>query len=412
MKFHHAELANGLQVIAETNEQAHSVAVGFFVKTGSRDETPTEAGLSHFLEHMVFKGTPRRDAIAVNRDFDRIGAKHNAQTSEEDTIYHVTCLPEYLGTAFDVLSDILRPTLDAGEFETEKKVILEEIHMYNDNPMMVAYEAAKEEHFAPHPLGGSVLGTVGTVSALSIDQMRDYFARRYSPRNIVLAVAGNTDWDRVMELAEAKCGGWSGEPASRALSPASGHAGFRPILRKDDHQMTLIGVADGPPLESDDRYAASMLATILGDHSGSRLYWELIDPGLADGADFSYQDFNGAGAFFTFLSCDPEQAQENIDLVARIFRDFAEEGPTEDELDQARNKVLSRLVLRSERPMGRLMPLGYHWAYRREYMPTEKEVALYSSVTVEDVRRVLADYPLLPMTLVTAGPMVELTPPR
>src|SRR5580700_8231425 len=130
MAFHQTTLDNGLQVIAELSDRAHSVAAGFFVKTGSRDESGELAGVSHFLEHMTFKGTPRRDALAVNRDFDRVGAKHNAQTSEEDTFYHVTCLPEYLPQAFEVLSDILRPTLRGEDFETEKKVIVEEIRMY------------------------------------------------------------------------------------------------------------------------------------------------------------------------------------------------------------------------------------------------------------------------------------------
>src|SRR5919202_2999295 len=160
MAFHHHVLANGLTIIGELNDQAHSVASGFFVKTGSRDETAEVAGVSHFLEHMVFKGTPRRDALAVNRDFDRVGAKHNAQTSEEDTFYHVSCLPEYLPRAFDVLSDILRPTLREEDFDTEKQVIIEEIKMYLDNPMSVAYEAAKSAHFGTHPLGNSILGTV------------------------------------------------------------------------------------------------------------------------------------------------------------------------------------------------------------------------------------------------------------
>src|SRR6266446_6864580 len=173
MPFHHSTLDNGLQVIAELNEQARSVATGFFVKTGSRDESPEVAGVSHFLEHMVFKGTPRRDALAVNRDFDRVGAKHNAQTSEEDTFYHVTCLPEYLPQAFDVLSDILRPSLREEDFETEKKVIIEEIRMYLDNPMSVAYEAAKAAHFGSHPLGQSILGTVGSITGLQVEQMRD-----------------------------------------------------------------------------------------------------------------------------------------------------------------------------------------------------------------------------------------------
>src|SRR5690242_18774777 len=164
LHFHHTVLDNGLQVVAELNERAYSVAAGFFVKTGSRDEVPEVAGVSHFLEHMTFKGTARRDALAVNRDFDRVGAKHNAQTSEEDTFYHVTCLPEYLEPSFDVLSDILRPTLRDDDFETEKQVIIEEIRMYLDNPMSVAYEAAKKAHFGDHPLGNSILGTVESIS--------------------------------------------------------------------------------------------------------------------------------------------------------------------------------------------------------------------------------------------------------
>src|SRR5690349_7944721 len=194
MHFHHTVLDNGLRVIAELNDQAHSVASGFFVKTGSRDESAEVAGVSHFLEHMIFKGTPRRDALTVNRDFDRVGAKPNAQTSEEDTFYHVTCLPEYLPQSFEVLADILRPTLAASDFDTEKQVIIEEIRMYLDNPMSVAYEAAKAAHFGAHPLGQSILGTVESISALRVDQMRAYFNRRYSPANIVLAFAGKTDW--------------------------------------------------------------------------------------------------------------------------------------------------------------------------------------------------------------------------
>ena len=150
-----------------SNDRAYSVAAGFFVKTGSRDESGELAGVSHFLEHMTFKGTARRDAVAVNRDFDRVGAKHNAQTSEEDTFYHVTCLPEYLPQAFDVLSDILRPSLRTEDFETEKQVIIEEIRMYLDNPMSVAYEAAKAAHFGSHPLGNSILGTVESITAIS-----------------------------------------------------------------------------------------------------------------------------------------------------------------------------------------------------------------------------------------------------
>jgi predicted Zn-dependent peptidase len=411
MQFHHTVLDNGLQVIAEVNDQARSVASGFFVKAGSRDEAADVAGVSHFLEHMVFKGTPRRDALAVNRDFDKVGAKHNAQTSEEDTFYHVTCLPEYLPRAFDILSDILRPSLREDDFDTEKKVIIEEIKMYQDSPMSVAYEAAKALHFGPHPLGQSILGTVDSITAMKVEAMRDYFARKYSPANIVLAFAGKTEWDQVVDLARTHCGGWTGGESTRQAVPPRGTGAFKAILREDDLQQTVIGVADGPPLESADRYAAQLLTTVLGDHTGSRLYWALVDPGHADGAELSYQDFNQAGALFTFLSCAPEETQANLGRITAVYREVTARGLSDVELTQAKNKVLARSVLRSERPMGRLASLGFHWTYRREYQSVADELEAFTRVSLGDVRRVLDQWPLLPMTVVSVGPTTDVKAP-
>ena len=359
---------------------------------------------------MVFKGTPNRDALTVNRDFDRVGAKHNAQTSEEDTVYHVTALPEYHGRAFDVLADILRPSLREDDFETEKKVIIEEIKMYLDNPMSVAYEAAKARHFGPHPLGRSILGSVESITAMTATDMRAYFEAKYSPANIVLAFAGKGDWPALVDLAASKCGGWTGVPSSRQVVAPRGVNAFEAILRADDKQQTILSVADGPPLESDDRYSAALLTTILGDHTGSRLYWTLIDPGYADGVEFSYQDYNGAGAFFTFLSCEPDEAQANLQRIADTYQSAMTSGVQPDELEQAKNKVLARTVLRSERPMGRLMSLGFHWTYRREHMAVEAELEAYSKITREDIRRVLDRWPLVPMTVVSVGPTTELRP--
>ena len=412
MRFHQTVLDNGLQVIAELNDQAWSVASGFFVKAGSRDEAPELAGVSHFLEHMIFKGTPNRDALTVNRDFDRVGAKHNAQTSEEDTFYHVTCLPEYLPRSFDVLSDILRPSLREEDFETEKKVIIEEIRMYLDNPMSVAYDAAKAAHFGGHPLGQSIIGTVDSISALTVDRMREYFAAKYSPANIVLAFAGKTDWDEVVGLAKGHCAAWEGPPAGREAVPPKGTGAFEALLRAEDNQQTVIGVADAPALEDDDRFAAQLLATVLGDHTGSRLYWELVDPGHADGAEVSYQDYNQAGAYYTFLSCEPGETQANLGRIVDAYERMMAEGPTLEELTQAQNKVLARTVLRSERPMGRLASLGFHWTYRREYMPVDKELDLFARVTPADIRRIMKTWPLLPMTIVSVGPTTDVHPPK
>src|SRR6476646_7813902 len=195
MPFHSHKLPNGLQLIGETSPSARSVALGFFVKTGSRDETPDVAGVSHFLEHMMFKGTARRTALDVNLDFDRIGANYNAFTSEEVTAYYAAVLPEYLPNAVDVLADILRPSLRQADFDTEKKVILEEIGMYEDMPTSAAFEKARVAYFAGHPLGNSILGTKESVGALMRDQMQAYFDRRYAAANVVCVAAGNFDFD-------------------------------------------------------------------------------------------------------------------------------------------------------------------------------------------------------------------------
>ena len=411
MTFHQTTLSNGLEVVAELNDEVRSVAAGFFVRAGSRDESDDVSGVSHFLEHMAFKGSATRDALAVNRDFDEVGAKHNAQTSEEDTLYHVTCLPEYLPRSFEVLADILRPSLRGDDFEMEKQVIVEEIHMYMDNPMSVAYEAAKAAHFGPHPLGRSILGSVESIKNMTVEQMRGYYRSRYGAGNIVLAVSGNDDWSRLVDLAERYCGDWPQGVAGRDALVRRGPTSFQAICRADDQQQTVIGVADAPALESDDRHAAQLLATILGDHTGSRLYWTLIDPGHADGVDVSYQDYNNTGVFYTFLSCDPDEAQANLGRIESVFRDAMREGPSEEELAQARNKVLSRTVLRSERPMGRLGSLGFQWLYRREYLSVEDELAAFDRVTTDDLRRVLDAFPLTPWTIVSVGPNVEIKPP-
>src|SRR5256714_5490660 len=209
MQYHTTTLPNRLTLVGETNPAARSAALGFFVKTGSRDETADVSGVTHFLEHMVFKGTPRRTFLDVNADFDRIGAQYNAFTSEENTVFYAAVLPEYLPPAFDILADILRPSLREDDFEMEKNVIIEEIGMYDDQPTWSAYDHAKRIYFADHPLGNSILGTPESIRALQRDQMHAYFQSRYVPGNIAVVAAGNFDWERFVALVEERCGNWS-----------------------------------------------------------------------------------------------------------------------------------------------------------------------------------------------------------
>src|SRR5262249_23940116 len=255
--FHSHVLKNGLRIIGETSPSARSVALGFFVRTGSRDEGPTVAGVTHFLEHMVFKGTPNRSAFDVNRDFDSIGAHYNAFTSEENTVFYAAILPEYIPQAVDILADILRPSLRVKDFEMEKNVIIEEIGMYEDQPTWSAYDHAKRIYFANHPLGNSILGTAESIRALTRDQMRAYFKRRYIPGNITVVAAGNFSLKQLVELVEQHYGGWAkGEAQPAPLQETSGSGAFQLLTKPKVTQEHVILMAGGPPADSPLKYAA------------------------------------------------------------------------------------------------------------------------------------------------------------
>jgi predicted Zn-dependent peptidase len=405
LPFHHAQLANGLTIIGEPNPAARSVAVGFFVRTGSRDETPEVCGVSHFLEHMVFKGTERRTALDVNRDFDVIGANYNAYTSEENTVFHAAVLPEYLPQVVDILADILRPSLRVEDFDMEKNVIIEEIGMYDDQPMWSAYDTAKQAFFVPHPLGNSILGTKQSITALQRDQMHAYFGRRYVAPNITVVAAGNFEWSELVRLVEERCGDWQTGEAPRELPRAAGSGAFRIVPRAKVLQEHVFMLAGGPPAASELRYSAEVLANVIGDDTGSRLYWALVDPGLADSADMSFHEYDGAGAFYTYLSGEADRARSNMDIALNVFRDAQKTGITKSELELAKSKLGSRIVRGSERPMGRMQALGFYWTYLKKYHSVDDDLKAIDAVSLKTVRKVLDEYPLDHLTIVALGPL-------
>ncbi len=413
MPFHSQTLKNGLQIIGETNSSARSVALGFFVRTGSRDETAQVSGVTHFLEHMVFKGTPRRTALDVNRDFDRIGAHYNAFTSEENTVFYAAILPEYLPEAVDILADILRPSLRPDDFDMEKKVIIEEIGMYEDQPMWSAYDAAKRAHFAGHPLARSVLGTAESIQALKRKQMHDYFQRRYVARNITVVAAGRLSWKRLIALVENHCLDWKTGPVSRKGVRESKGAGTFQVVRKPKvMQEHVFLISPGPPAESPLRYAADILATAVGDDSGSRLYWALVDPGLADSADTSFHDYQGTGSFYTSFSCEPAKVQKNLEIVANVLSEVQRQGISEDELRQAKSKIGSRVVRGNERPMGRMQAIGMAWIYLHQYRTVDQEMKAFDAVTLKTINELLKRYPIERVTTLALGPLNKVRRPE
>ena len=407
MDFHHKTLANGLDVIAELNDSVQSVAVGYFVRTGARDETSEVSGVSHFLEHMAFKGNQKYTADDVNRIFDEIGARYNASTSEEVTLYYGAILPEFLDTAFEMLATLIQPSLRQEDFDIEKKVILEEIGMYEDQPAFTAYEKSMAAHFSGHPLGQSILGSKDSVSALTSDQMRDYHSRQYRAGNVTLAVAGNTTFEKVLELAERWCGDWPSGSSSRDTDEAVPGGGVKLIQKESSRQQHVMQMGSAPSARNDLRYAAQILAVIVGDDSGSRLYWDIVGSGLAEAADLGFNEYDGSGTWLSYLSCQPEQLDANLARMAEIYRDVNENGVTEEELEQAKNKVASQIVLRSERPMGRLSSLGGNWVYRHEYRSVADDLATCRKVSLADIRELLNKYPIAQTTTLTLGPAQE-----
>jgi len=412
ISFHQAESDNGLPIIGETNPSSHSVAVGFFVRTGSRDEELSESGVSHFLEHMVFKGSKKRRAEQVNAELDLIGSSPNAYTSEETTVFYASCLPRHLGKALEVLSDIMRPAIRQEDFTLEKKVILEEIGMYEDQPGDMVYDHARKLFFGEHPLGNSILGTTDSIKALTRAQMSDYFQRRYQASNIVLGCAGNFDFTELAGLAEKACGKWPNGTVRRGeIRQTVGAAGFD--LRHDKRTILqhLIVMSAGPPAASPLRHAADLVAMAIGDDSGSRMYWDMVDPGHAESASMSYREHDGTGIYYSAVECEPGKAQKNLDRVFDIIAKLQSDGITQDELDVARTKLLSRLVRAGESPMARMMSLGNHWIYQRKHISMEDEMRSYSKVNKHQVRQLLDRYPFKKMSVQALGPAKNLTSP-
>ncbi len=412
MEFRKQTLGNGLTIVAECNPAAYTSAFGFFVNAGARDETDAVAGVSHFLEHMAFKGTATRSADDVNRQFDEMGADYNAYTSEENTVYYGTVLPEHQDAVVGLLSDIIRPSLREEDFDTEKQVIIEEIRMYDDQPPFGADDRCKANHFGSHPLSRSVLGTAESVSGLHVEQMRDYFNSRYCPTNITLVGSGKIDFDALVERAGKSCGHWPRATAERQAPRNTHHGGFETVSKESATHEYVLELANGPSSTDDDRFAAKLLSTVLGDDSGSRFYWELIDSGLAEQASVSHYGYQGTGLFMVYMSCTPDRAEKNLQLMSDILRKAETQGITPTELSQARSKISSRVVLSSERPRGRLFSVGSNWINRQCYSTVSEDLQELEKVTCEEIGQLLKRYPLSEPTTIAIGPLSTVAEPK
>ena len=404
MQFKHQTLDNGLEVVAEVNPNAFSMSLGYFVKTGSRDETSDVAGVSHFLEHMVFKGTPRRTSVDVNRELDELGSQSNAYTSEEHTVYYISALPENQLPALDLLSDMMRPSLRDEDFQTEKQVILEEIAMYDDQPPYGAMERAMEEYFGNHPLATRVLGTKQSVTDLSSQAMRAYHASRYAPNNLCLVAAGAVDFDALVEETEKRTKHWEQAAVHRKLTKPKATGKDVNMVHPPATQRYTLEFSEGPGYLDEQRFVTRVLAMILGDDSGSRLFWELVDKGLADTAACYTQEFQDCGLFGIYMACDPEQQASNWERLQSVLRDAKRSPIQEKELELAKNKICAGMILGSERPSNRLFSVGSAWSIRRKYETVAQASDHYRNVTIDSVQAAFEELANRTTVTVSVGP--------
>jgi predicted Zn-dependent peptidase len=404
MKFKRKQLANGLDIIGEINKSAKSAAVGFFVRTGSRDETEQISGVSHFLEHMLFKGTEKLSALEVNEAFDKTGAQFNAGTSEEYTVYYAAVLPEYLLEVTELWIQLMRPALRNEDFNIEKNVIKEEIAMYKDLPSFDVMDRCRSLHFDGHPCGNSVLGSETSINNLSADQMRDYFTRRYAPNNMVLACAGNFEWDRLCSIAEDSCGIWQKQVVERKLEHFGGSKKKKRTEKANLSREHICLMSSGVSAQDPRRFASSLLGIIIGDEVGSRFFWELVDKALAEAATMQFGAMDGTGAFYSYIRCGSDNVNKVLDTVSSIFQSLSEDGITEDELRKAKNKVLSALVIKNELPMGRLDQLGANWLYLQQYRTVKDDIDAVKAVTLDDIQSLLEQFNPGDFTRLSIGP--------
>jgi predicted Zn-dependent peptidase len=387
------ELPSGIRVVTEAVPSVRSVALGLWVGTGSRNESRGQAGVSHFLEHLLFKGTKRYSAVELNEQFDSIGAAFNAATSKETTHVHARFLDEHTERAFDLMAEmLLEPIYPEDEVTTERQVVIEEIAMYEDEPQDKVHDVLDEAIFGEHPLGARIIGSADVIGSIPIPDIRSYHDGRYVGPNIVVAAAGNLEHEQVAELAarllDPKPEGDPGAPQPQLDGP-SPRAGFQ---SKDTEQYHLCLGAPGIPRDDDRRYALRILNTIFGGSSSSRLFREIREKrGLAYSVGSYTDSFRDAGMVALYVGTREDNVEEALEVTATELRRLSTEDVSEDELTRAKESVKGRLVMAQESTAARMSRLAGSLLFDMPILSLDEMIAKIDGVTAAGIREIAGD---------------------
>ena len=379
-----------------------SIALGFWIRAGSRDEGEAQAGISHFLEHLLFKGTDRFSSFEIDEAFDAMGAEVNAGTGKETTSVYSRFLDGHLDRAFDVLQDmVLRPSYP--DIDSERQVVIEEIAMYEDEPQDKVHDVLAGAMFGDHPLGRPIIGRADVVSSVPVPKIAEWHDARYVPGNIVVAGAGNVDHDAIVKLVE---GAFAGAPTGVVPADVSSPNGAGRRLsfhRKDTEQYHLCLGAPGIPRGDDRRFALRMLDTILGGSTSSRLFQEVREKrGLAYSVYSYSSQYADSGQVAVYVGTRPDNVAEALTVIGDELRRLLADGVTAEELERARENVKGRTVLSMESTSMRMNRLGSSVLMGIPLLTLDELLAAYDAVALDEVNG-LAQELWLPESLAAAG---------
>jgi predicted Zn-dependent peptidase len=388
-------LPNGMLVLTERMSHMRSVSMGVWVGTGSRDEQPEENGLSHFVEHMVFKGTTTRSAKQIARETDAIGGNLDAFTGKETVCFNIKVLDTNTSLAMDILADlVLNPTFTPSDIEREQSVVLEEIKMDEDNPDYLIHEIHTANFWKNDPLARSILGTAETVSSFDEAAVRRFHATRFTPENIVFSAAGNLEHEEMIALVASHFGKL--EPASKdtlARFPAPTPTPHITLKKKKSLEQVQICIGvPAPPVDSPDRYVLYLLNSILGGGMSSRLFQSVREEAaLAYSIYSELSPYRDTGVLSVYAGTSIEKTREMIRLIVEEFRRLKEEPVTEEELDRAKNQSRGNIVLGLESSSARMSNLARQQMYYGRFATVDEIVADVDRVTAADVQRVASE---------------------
>ena len=376
----------GIEVIFDKLESISTCSVGVFVKTGSRDESDTEEGISHVLEHMIFKGTPTRSYFEISEEIDYLGANVNAHTTKEETVFYINALTQFLGKSVDILFDIVtNSTIDEKELEKEKDVIVEEIKMYKDSPDDLVFETNYADCINGQ-YGKPIIGTEESVKGFTVKEIRKYYRERYTKDNILIVVSGNFDKDEIIQKINEYFGKLADTKVDRREKIDFSFNAGKKTVSKDINQVNICISHKSEDYNSEKKVYTDILSNIIGGSMSSRLFQEIREKnGLAYSVYTYNQYYLSGGLTSTYIGTNLESYEKAIEITLLEFKKLRENGVTEDELQKSKNKYISRISFAMENPRSRMGILGNYYIRKNEILDTEKLKNEVNTVRLEDV---------------------------